>query len=700
MDVTANNIANVNTVGYKYGRVTFEEATAQLLKGSTRPTENKGGTNPLQIGLGMQIGSIDMILNQGNLQSTGIITDLAIEGRAFFAYSDGDAMFYSRNGALQMDASGRLVAPTNGFALQGMMANSDGTYPPGTPIDDISVPYGEKAPANATSEISYSSNLDSDSEGLGTVLHTNRFLAVGASTDLLTAMYDANGNDIGIRAGDILTFSCIDGNNPGTTLTSTPFSVTSTTTYSDLESALEVFLNANIPGAAGSADMSINATTGALQLDLSGIPAGNAVINNLTVRNDRPTSDPYVSNLFNWGPTVSSPTVQPSTGSVRAPVTTTDLVANIFDASGNALGFEDDGGMNDVITINGAIGGNPITPYTLTYSSATTTVGDLLTALQAAFNLPDTDGTYANNPSVAINQEGTGGDARIPAGSIVVRGQPQLAFALSNVSANANNADNDNTAPLRFVANMIMTEVQSARNIGTHSTSITVYDESGDSHVLTTTFTHSGRPGEWLWEVLVGGNEQIIGGNTGNINFGQDGSVSAFTFDDGSTAFAFDPMNGSNVVSVRLLVGGPGDFTGITQFRSPTTTAAREQDGYAMGKLSEISIDEFGDIIGMFTNGVNKSLARIFVAEFNNPAGLTKVGDSMYTRSNNSGEGTLLRPGIATAAKIKPGTLEMSNVELAAEFTKLITTQRGYQANARVITTSDEMLQELVQLIR
>ncbi|MGD9201118.1 MAG: flagellar hook-basal body complex protein, partial [Chitinispirillia bacterium] len=410
MDVTANNIANVNTVGYKYGRVTFEEATAQLLKGSTRPTENKGGTNPLQIGLGMQIGSIDMILNQGNLQSTGIITDLAIEGRAFFAYSDGDAMFYSRNGALQMDASGRLVAPTNGFALQGMMANSDGTYPPGTPIDDISVPYGEKAPANATSEISYSSNLDSDSEGLGTVLHTNRFLAVGASTDLLTAMYDANGNDIGIRAGDILTFSCIDGNNPGTTLTSTPFSVTSTTTYSDLESALEVFLNANIPGAAGSADMSINATTGALQLDLSGIPAGNAVINNLTVRNDRPTSDPYVSNLFNWGPTVSSPTVQPSTGSVRAPVTTTDLVANIFDASGNALGFEDDGGMNDVITINGAIGGNPITPYTLTYSSATTTVGDLLTALQAAFNLPDTDGTYANNPSVAINQEGTGGD--------------------------------------------------------------------------------------------------------------------------------------------------------------------------------------------------------------------------------------------------------------------------------------------------
>jgi flagellar hook protein FlgE len=171
-------------------------------------------------------------------------------------------------------------------------------------------------------------------------------------------------------------------------------------------------------------------------------------------------------------------------------------------------------------------------------------------------------------------------------------------------------------------------------------------------------------------------------------------------FQDGSTRFRFDPMNGSNEVDVSLNVGSPGSFTGITQFRSPSTTAAREQDGYPMGKLQQISIDEFGEITGQYTNGVNKSIARIMLAEFNNPAGLLKADDSMFAVSNNSGMGVMLQAGIGTPTKVKPGALEMSNVDLATEFTNMITTERGYQANARVITTSDTMLQELVQLVR
>jgi len=191
-----------------------------------------------------------------------------------------------------------------------------------------------------------------------------------------------------------------------------------------------------------------------------------------------------------------------------------------------------------------------------------------------------------------------------------------------------------------------------------------------------------------------------MGGNRGRITFGQDGSPSSFTFDDNSTAFRFDPMNGSNVVSINLNIGSPGSFQGVTQFRSPSTTAAREQNGYPMGKLQEISIDEKGEINGVYTNGIAKSIARIYVAEFNNPAGLMKVGNSMYALSNNSGEAVMLRPGEGSTTEIKPGALEMSNVELATEFTTMIATQRGFQANARVITTSDSMLQELVQLVR
>ena len=230
---------------------------------------------------------------------------------------------------------------------------------------------------------------------------------------------------------------------------------------------------------------------------------------------------------------------------------------------------------------------------------------------------------------------------------------------------------------------MGFTEIQAARDTGVNSTSIVVYDESGDAHTMTTTFTHTGIPGEWLWEVSMEGGEQILGGNRGRITFGQDGSPSSFTFDDQSTYFRFDPMNGSNVVQMRLNVGTPGSFQGITQFRSATTTAAREQDGYAMGKLQEIAIDETGEISGIYTNGISKSIARIFVAEFNNPAGLRKLGDSVYAVSNNSGDAVLLQPGVGSTTVIKPGALEMSNVELATEFTTMISTQRGFQANAR-----------------
>jgi flagellar hook protein FlgE len=159
-------------------------------------------------------------------------------------------------------------------------------------------------------------------------------------------------------------------------------------------------------------------------------------------------------------------------------------------------------------------------------------------------------------------------------------------------------------------------------------------------------------------------------------------------------------MNGSGEVNVNLDVGAPDIFTGITQFRSTTTTAAKEQDGFAMGKLSEVSISENGEISGLYTNGTSRTIAKILLAEFTNSAGLLRTGDSMWAESNNSGEGVMYAAGEGTTSKIKPGALEMSNVELAGEFTDLITTQRGYQAASKIITTSDSLLQELVQLVR
>jgi flagellar hook protein FlgE len=365
-----------------------------------------------------------------------------------------------------------------------------------------------------------------------------------------------------------------------------------------------------------------------------------------------------------------------------------------MDASGNTLGLE----AGDIVSINGAVGGKTIPTGSLTYAAGTT-MQNLLDTIQQAFNLPQNDGTPQNNLSVSMNNADTADD-NIPDGSVAIRGQKELAFALQNISVSANNVNQNAIVPTRFNANLSTTEIQAARNTAQHSTSIVVYDESGDAHTLNTTFTNSGIPGEWLWQITMEGGEKILGGNTGKITFGQDGSPSSFTFDDGSTQFMFDPMNGSNQVSVDLNVGSPGSFTGITQFRSATTTAARSQDGYPMGKLQEISIDEFGDVKGLYTNGVSKSIAQIYVADFNNPAGLLKESDSMLAVSSNSGQAVMQLPGVGTSTKIKPGALEMSNVDLATEFTNMMTTQRAYQANARVITTSDTLLNELVQLVR
>ncbi|MBD3345466.1 MAG: flagellar hook-basal body complex protein [Chitinivibrionales bacterium] len=685
MDVTGNNIANVNTTGFKAGRVTFEEAMAQMLKGASRPTESVGGTNAQQIGLGMNVGSVDMLMTQGNMQSTGKITDLALEGRAFLAYSSGDGVFYSRNGALQMDSMGYLVAPTNGFRLQGMMAAEDGTYPPGTRISDLRIPFGEKAPANATTDVRYRCNLDSDSEGLGTVAHTNRFLATSASTDYLVSMYDQYGQSLGIGAGDVLTISA-DGVSTPVTL-----NVTDTTTLQELAGAISQAVSSVNP--ANSA--AVNPANGTIVVSALG-----SAVNNLRIQSSDPISAPYVANTFNWGPSIAVGGA-PASSQVLAPADETDNIADVYDASGNQLGLED----GDTISINGAIGGRTISPVTGTVDSTglvqggVTTLGQLADLVRSAFQLPPTDATQYQNQSVDINNPNTPDD-RIPDGALVVRGQPELAFALNNVSIQATNNDNDSTAPTRFNTNMVATEIQAARDTGQHSTSITVYDESGDAHIMTTTFTHSGTPGEWLWEITTEGGEEILGGNTGRISFGQDGTPAAFTFDDNSTSLRFDPMNGSSVVSVSLDTGSPGSVEGITQFRSASTTAAWYQDGYPMGNLQEISIDEFGEIEGIYTNGINMSIAKIYLAEFNNPAGLIKTGNSMFSQSNNSGEAVMLEAGVGSTTKVKPGALEMSNVDLASEFTNMITTQRGYQANARVITTSDTLLQELVQLVR
>jgi flagellar hook protein FlgE len=150
----------------------------------------------------------------------------------------------------------------------------------------------------------------------------------------------------------------------------------------------------------------------------------------------------------------------------------------------------------------------------------------------------------------------------------------------------------------------------------------------------------------------------------------------------------------------KLNVGGPGDNKGITQFDLPSSVQAHRQDGYTAGNLVELSIDEFGLIEGSFSNGTNKKIAQIMVVDFANPGGLLDMSDNIFTVSANSGEPVWGNPKTQSSSSLRPGALEMSNVDLAGEFTNMITTQRGYQANSRIITVSDTLLEEAVNLKR
>ena len=152
--------------------------------------------------------------------------------------------------------------------------------------------------------------------------------------------------------------------------------------------------------------------------------------------------------------------------------------------------------------------------------------------------------------------------------------------------------------------------------------------------------------------------------------------------------------------SINLDMGESGSITGVTQFASEFTTRAKEQDGYSMGYLESFTIDNSGTVVGTFSNGVKEALAKVAMATFNNPAGLTKEGETKYSFSMNSGNPNIGEAGVGGRGKVQAGVLEMSNVDLAQEFTDMIITQRGFQANTRTIMTSDQMLQELLSLKR
>ena len=228
------------------------------------------------------------------------------------------------------------------------------------------------------------------------------------------------------------------------------------------------------------------------------------------------------------------------------------------------------------------------------------------------------------------------------------------------------------------------------------TTTATVYDSLGNAHSIQVLLT---KTGENTWELaLAGGGDSVTfdepDGTTTTVSltktdlkFDQNGG-----YVSGSGSLECVYSNGASIQNVAL------NLAGLTQY-SGSTTAFASNDGNAAGTLKSVSIDSAGVITGTYTNGINRQEGQVAVAQFNNAAGLTKTGNSLYTESNNSGTpnvGTVNGLGCA----VTPSALEMSNVDMASELTDMIVTQRGYQSNSKIITVSDELLETLINMKR
>ncbi len=656
MDVIGNNISNVNTVGFKSGRVTFQESLTQMLRDASRPYGTTGGINPMQIGLGTSIGSIDTSFEQGNLETTGNTTDLAIQGDAFFVLNDGISEYYARAGNFVVDGEGRLVHPQNGFVVQGKIADAQGEITSGATTQDIVLPFGQKSPASATSEVEYSCNLDSDTQALAQIWASD-FSKSAAVEGTATP-------DLTITAGTNDTLNIIIDNDIDRT---TPINTSITLTAGTYTNVSNIVAEINN------------------QIDEINDLRGEVLASVETVNN----TEVIKINTVDKGGTA----------------TFIELGGNAIDNAGANLGLantrhygtagaselnelsivESDMSQGDVIRIVGTNPDQTSVNSTFVYGDPAvdasydgTTLADLIAKLDTAFS----------GASASLDEDGL---VRI---TDSIRGETKTSVTLTF-------SDEDTDGSTVNFPNFYAKET--GRDAGTHTASITVYDSKGATHSMAITFTNTSTEelsNVWSWEVSVdNGDIHPSAGHTGEVRFNSDGSMSVFNSDDGRD-LTFDPGAGADTMSISLDGGETGSLAGITQLDSPTTTVAKYQDGFGMGNLQSISVAETGEITGHFTNGVSQNLAQIVMAKFNNPAGLKRSGDNVYLASANSGTAVKGTVGGGIQSSITSGALEMSNVDLAEEFTDMIVAQRGFQANARVITTTDDLLNEITQLKR
>ena len=676
MDVVGSNIANINTIGYKTMQATFQETLSQMVGSAQGPTDKRGGSNPLQIGLGSSIGGIKSTFSQGALQDTGNVTDMAILGNSFFIVNDGNRDFFTRNGSFGFDGEGTLVN-NQGYAVQGKQATAEGVIAEDAVVGQLSLAVDTRVEPKATTAVTITGNLDAETSMQGTLTRTKSFLATASQDEDISGLF-ANGaaeTFLNLISGlDTITVGDTNADN-GAGLSRTFSYGVDFTTLADLATAIDNEFNArfttvfNDPADGGNGQLTFTSVAPEVRMVIrsdtnSALDAAFATVHESVL----------ITAGFGAGQSVNSDEFAHRAGR-------TDPVINLRNAQGDTLGLQTG---DDLTLLSASIGGS-LLPATSLFADIDETSTfeqfrlNLATALYGTIPQPE--------EKVEIEEDGR---IRIEGGLGIARSVTSLKI----VSGEDPNTD----TRASFGSSFTFFEEQAASDV-THTMTTTTYDNIGQAHTLQVEFTRTRESGKWDWRAFLTGNETVRSGSTGIIQFNRDGSLNSLQYDAGATAFSFDPGNDSALVSVELLVGSEGLFDGVTFFASPSTAAVVDQDGSALGVMESVSIDEAGMGFANFDNGIRKVKAQISVAQFNNPTGLIKAQDSLFINSVNSGN-PIVADAEKVLSKIVSKKLERSNVDIAEQFTQMITAQRGLQANSRVITTSDDVLTELINLKR
>lgn len=730
LDVESNNIANVNTNGFKYSRADFSTMVSQTKRSATIPYAGYGGVNDYSVGLGTGIETTTKVFSQGSLQNTDRKADLALEGNGMFVVSNngGFTNMYTRDGAFSFDAVGNLVT-TSGYIVQGWVRDLsqlncncgsgninrvDSTGPVGNITIDPRLTIPAKATSSVTGNINLTSGTKTENTTCPSPLDTaadNNYIAGG-----LDRIYDTTDKQIEVAQDMGVMF-----NDAGEAL--------------QLQEGQGIWVSYQ------------TATTEPLHIDADHVGPSSITINGVTITW---TNDPNTSGSSNLlAAQVAINNFKDTTG-VEALTRGDTLIlqnTNQLDGDGSnknirvtgrdgaALGFgEDPANLDSAVTVTTAFKYT----YTLQTDADSTsgqfrTTEDLRALLQQDANkvkefggdsaaaaagmngaggVPPTFLQSNYTVSVKLNSTGSFEINNKDDGVNVANGVPGAAFDNLNIFVSAYNDDLTTT-------NVLFKNQMKAMNTGVlveggnvtstaglrmakYAQTLDIYDSLGNKHEFSIEFTKVAS-NQWDWRIIVPEPAEIIGASAqrpnilegGSVTFGDRGEVLGFN----PSTIQFKPNNGAAFPqSIDLDFGTNGGYDGLTSTAKESQANKVKGDGYASGMLQDFYFDATGTMIGKFDNGQNLALAQVAVATFANYEGLQESGSNLYSESPNSGQATIGTAGTGGRANIQASKLEMSNTDLSRGLTQLIVVQRGFQASSKSITTSDQILNTLLGL--